>query len=87
VEPGEGAGDEDTGQDTLTAERSRNYIEFDDGRYVMLPKDGPLLGGARFNVTFRRDGSRDVGHFVRLIPVAGVDLAARLTDLKSQFSR
>jgi hypothetical protein len=77
--------DPETGEDvTLTAERSRNYIEFQDGRYVMLPKDGPLLGGARFSVTFRREGSRDVGHFERAIPLADrIDLAERLSILRS----
>lgn len=71
----------------LTVERSRNRIELGDGRYVMLPKDGPLLGGARFNVTFRRAGSRDIGYFVRAISVNRLDLAARLESLKAQFSQ
>jgi hypothetical protein len=60
---------------TLTVERNRNTIEFSDGRYMMFPKDGPLLGGARFSVTFSREGSRDVSHFIRAISVEGIDLA------------
>jgi hypothetical protein len=82
--------------ETMIAERSRNYIEFPDaaskhpkgcGRYIMFPKDGPLIGGARFSLTITRDGSRDIGHFVRAIPVTGLDLAARLESLKAQFER
>ncbi len=61
------------GQETLTAVSSRNYIELDDGRYVMFPKDGPVLGEARFTVTFRREGLRDIGHFERAIPVADAE--------------
>ncbi|MBE7553163.1 MAG: hypothetical protein HS126_19000 [Anaerolineales bacterium] len=81
-------GQDENGQDiTLTAQRSRNTIEFPDGRYLMFPKDGPLLGGARFNLTIERDGSRDIGHFVRAISVTGLDLAARLESLKAQFER
>lgn len=72
---------------TMLAQRSRNYIEFQNGRYIMFPKDGPLLGAARFSLTIERDGSRDVGHFVRAIPVSGLDLAARLESLKAQFER
>lgn len=72
--------------ETMLAERSRNTIEFPDGRYIMFPKDGPLLSGARFTLTIRREGSRDVGHFIRAIPVTAVDLAARLESLKAQFA-
>lgn len=71
----------------MIAQRSRNYIEFQDGRYIMFPKDGPLLGGARFSLTVERDGSRDIGYFVRAIPVTGLDLAERLESLKTQFER
>ncbi|MCQ3979453.1 MAG: hypothetical protein DPW09_39045, partial [Anaerolineae bacterium] len=71
--------------ETLIAERSRNYIEFPDGRYIMFPKDGPLLGGARFSLTITREGSRDVGHFIRAIPVEGVDLAERLATLAARL--
>ncbi len=74
--------DEDGQPLTLTAERSRNYIEFAGGRYIMFPKDGPLLGGARFSVTFRREGSKDIGHFVRVIPVSTIDLSARLAEIQ-----
>ncbi|MBE7553706.1 MAG: hypothetical protein HS126_21770 [Anaerolineales bacterium] len=89
-------GKDDEGKDIMMiAQRSRNYIEFPDGRFIMFPKDGPLLGGARFNLTIERDGSdilsqskgRDIGHFVRAIPVTGLDLAERLESLKSQFER
>lgn len=79
-------GKDDEGKDvTMIAHRSRNYIEFLDDRFIMFPKDGPLLGGARFSLTIERDGSRDIGHFVRAIPVTGLDLAARLDSLKTQF--
>ncbi|MCK6625542.1 MAG: hypothetical protein L6R45_10250 [Anaerolineae bacterium] len=71
--------------ETLLVERSRNYIEFPDGRYIMFPKDGPLLGGARFSLTITRDGSRDVGHFIRAIPVTGIDLAERLASLNARL--
>lgn len=71
--------------ETLIAERSRNYIEFPDGRYCMFPKDGPLLGGARFSLAITRDGSRDVGHFIRAIPVTSVDLAERLAALNARL--
>ncbi|MCL4303129.1 MAG: hypothetical protein KJ077_46015 [Anaerolineae bacterium] len=81
-------GQDDEGKDvTMIAQRSRNYIEFPDGRYIMFPKDGPLLGAARFSLTIERDGSRDIGHFVRAIPVTGLDLAERLESLKAQFER
>jgi hypothetical protein len=79
--------DEEGHDMTLTAERVRNVVEFSDGRYIMFPKDGPLIGGARFSLTITRDGSRDIGHFVRAIPVTGLDLAARLESLKAQFER
>jgi hypothetical protein len=81
-------GKDEDGQDvTMIAQRSRNYIEFQDGRFIMFPKDGPLLGGARFSLTIERDDSRDIGHFVRAIPVTGLDLAERLESLKTQFER
>ncbi|NJN99623.1 MAG: hypothetical protein HC875_38745, partial [Anaerolineales bacterium] len=81
-------GKDENDQDiTMIAQRSRNYIEFSDGRFIMFPKDGPLLGGARFSLTIERDGSRDVGHFIRAIPITGLDLAARLESLKTQFER
>jgi hypothetical protein len=75
--------DNETGEDmTLVAKRSRNYIEFPDGRFVMFPKDGPLLGGARFSATFRREGNRDIGHFVRAIPVgSSIDLTERISSV------
>ncbi|MBE7474309.1 MAG: hypothetical protein HS114_34700 [Anaerolineales bacterium] len=71
--------------ETLLVERSRNYIEFPDGRYIMFPKDGPLLSGSRFTLTITRDGSRDIGHFIRAIPVEGYDLAERLAALVARL--
>jgi hypothetical protein len=53
----------------------------------MFPEDGPLLGGASFSLTIERDGSRDIGHVVRAIPVTGLDLAERLESLKAPFER
>lgn len=74
------------GDELADATRRRNVIEFTDGTYLMLPKDAPLLNAARFNLTIRREGSQDIGHFERLTPLSTTDLAGRLRALTAQFA-